>query len=53
MLAPNLAAFILRYLTALADEVEIEAEDDDNDIFFSLDAHAIDAWKRLAKEGAH
>lgn len=53
VLAPNLAAFIPRYLTALADEVEIEAEDDDDDIFFSLDAHAIDIWKRLAKEGAH
>ncbi|MBY9081814.1 SMI1/KNR4 family protein [Paenibacillus sp. HN-1] len=53
VLAPNLAAFIPRYLMALADEVEIEAEDDDNDIFFSLDAHAIDVWKHLVKEGAH
>ncbi|CQR56554.1 SMI1/KNR4 family protein [Paenibacillus riograndensis] len=53
VLAPNLAAFIPRYLTAFAGEVEIEAEDDEDDIFFSLDAHAIDVWKRKAKEGAH
>ncbi|MFP4973978.1 SMI1/KNR4 family protein [Paenibacillus sp. CN-4] len=51
VLAPNLAAFIPRYLTGLVNEAEIEDEDDEDDIFFSLESHAIDVWKDMVKNG--
>ncbi len=31
-------------------EIDEEDEDDEDDVFFSLDSHAIDVFKKLARE---